>query len=81
MIMKRFSLLLVACLALLSAACKPAVPGQVKVTGGIIQGEVTEDMCIYKGPADQVGAYNEIDCPKGALGHLAGGDLMDLLLG
>ncbi len=32
-------------------------------------------------PADQVGAYNEIDCPKGALGHLAGGDLMDLLLG
>ena len=32
-------------------------------------------------PADHVGAYNEIDCPKGALGHLAGGDLMDLLLG
>lgn len=48
--MKRLSVL-ISGLALLIAAlsCKPAVPGQVKVTGGWIQGEVTEDMCIYKG--------------------------------
>ncbi len=32
-------------------------------------------------PADGVAAYDEIGCPKGALGHMAGGDLMDLLLG
>ena len=31
--------------------------------------------------ADGIAAYDEIGCPKGALGHMAGGDLMDLLLG
>lgn len=30
-------------------ACTRLEPGQVKVTGGIIQGEVTEDLMIYKG--------------------------------
>ena len=30
---------------------------------------------------DAVAAYDEIGCPQGALGHLAGSDLMDLLLG
>ena len=30
---------------------------------------------------DDVKVYNEKTCPTGALGHLAGGDLMDLLLG
>ena len=48
--MKRISILL-AGLSLMAMAlsCKQPVPGQVKVTGGWIQGEVTEDMCIYKG--------------------------------
>lgn len=48
--MKKLSVLICG-LALLVAAlsCKPSVPGQVKVTGGWIQGEVTEDMCVYKG--------------------------------
>ena len=30
---------------------------------------------------DAVATYDEIGCPHGALGHLAGSDLMDLLLG
>jgi para-nitrobenzyl esterase len=48
--MKRISIL-IAGLSLMAMAlsCKQPVPGQVKVTGGWIQGEVTEDMCIYKG--------------------------------
>ena len=31
--------------------------------------------------ADDVQTYDEIACPKGSLGHLAGGGLMDVLLG
>lgn len=31
--------------------------------------------------ADDVRTYDEIACPKGQLGHLAGGGLMDVLLG
>ena len=31
--------------------------------------------------ADDVRTYDEIACPKGRLGHLAGGGLMDVLLG
>ena len=31
--------------------------------------------------ADDVATYDEIACPRGALGHLAGGGLMDILLG
>ena len=46
--MRKISVLLLAAVALVTA-CKQPVPGQVKVTGGWIQGEVTEDMCIYKG--------------------------------
>ena len=34
---------------ILSAACTSLEPGQVKVTGGIIQGTVMDDMCVYKG--------------------------------
>ena len=33
----------------LSVACKSLEPGQVEVTGGIIQGTVMEDMYVYKG--------------------------------
>ena len=33
----------------LSVACSSLEPGQVKVTGGIIQGTVLDDMCVYKG--------------------------------
>ena len=34
---------------LLAVSCHKAEPGQVKVEGGWIQGEVTEDLTIYKG--------------------------------
>ena len=34
---------------LLTVSCHKAEPGQVKVEGGWIQGEVTEDLTIYKG--------------------------------
>ena len=45
--MKRFLLILAAALCL--CACAKQVPGQVKVTGGTIQGTVLEDMTVYKG--------------------------------
>ena len=46
--MKRISILLLTAFAV-CMACTRLEPGQVKVTGGIIQGEVTEDLMIYKG--------------------------------
>lgn len=46
--MKKFAILLLAALAA-AVSCTKAGPGQVKVTGGWIQGEVTEDLTIYKG--------------------------------
>ena len=55
--MKRF--LLIAAAALCLGACAKQVPGQVKVTGGTIQGTVLEDMTVYKGipfAAPHVGA-------------------------
>ena len=45
--MKKALLILASALAL--SACASQVPGQVKVTGGTIQGEVLEDMTVYKG--------------------------------
>jgi len=45
--MKRFFLFLAAALCL--CACARQVPGQVKVTGGVVQGTVLEDMAVYKG--------------------------------
>ena len=45
--MKRFLLVLASALAL--CACARQVPGQVKVTGGTIQGTALEDMTVYKG--------------------------------
>ena len=45
--MKKALLILAAALGL--SACASQVPGQVKVTGGTIQGEVLEDMTVYKG--------------------------------
>ena len=45
--MKRFLLVFASALAL--CACARQVPGQVKVTGGTIQGTVLEDMTVYKG--------------------------------
>lgn len=48
--MRNFNVLVASfVLSVSMVSCKPAVPGQVKVTGGWIQGEVTESMCIYKG--------------------------------
>ena len=44
--MKRFLMIVAAALGLWACA---AVPGQVKVTGGIIQGTVLKDMTVYKG--------------------------------
>ena len=32
-----------------AVSCTQAEPGKVKVTGGWIQGNVTEDLCVYKG--------------------------------
>lgn len=46
--MKRILILLLTAFAV-CMACTRLEPGQVKVTGGIIQGEVTEDLMIYKG--------------------------------
>ena len=46
--MKKFAVLLFAAIAA-ALSCTQAEPGQVKVTGGWIQGEVTEDLTIYKG--------------------------------
>ena len=46
--MKRIPILLLTAFAV-CLACTRLEPGQVKVTGGIIQGEVTEDLMIYKG--------------------------------
>lgn len=46
--MKKFAILLLAALAA-AVSCTKAGPGLVKVTGGWIQGEVTEDLTIYKG--------------------------------
>ena len=45
--MKRLLLFLAAALCL--CACARQVPGQVKVTGGVVQGTVLEDMAVYKG--------------------------------
>ena len=45
--MKKFLLILAAALCL--GACAKQVPGQVKVTGGVVQGTVLEDMTVYKG--------------------------------
>ena len=42
--MKKALLILAAALGL--SACASQVPGQVKVTGGTIQGEVLEDMTV-----------------------------------
>ena len=44
--MKKFLLIVSAALAVCACATKP---GQVKVTGGTIQGEVLENMTVYKG--------------------------------
>ena len=44
--MKKFLLIAAAALGLWACAGEP---GQVKVTGGTIQGTVLEDMCVYKG--------------------------------
>ena len=44
--MKKLFYLVAAALCLWACAAKP---GQVKVTGGTIQGEVLEDMTVYKG--------------------------------
>ena len=46
--MKKSLFLLLSALALTVSCCK-LEPGQVKVTGGVIQGTVTDDLCIYKG--------------------------------
>ena len=46
--MKRIPILLLTAFAV-CLACTRLEPGQVKVTGGWIQGEVTEDLTIYKG--------------------------------
>ena len=46
--MKKFALIFASFIAL-AISCKQVEPGQVKVTGGWIQGEVTEDLTIYKG--------------------------------
>lgn len=46
--MKRISLFLLSCMFFISS-CQDAGPGVVKVTGGWVKGEVTEDLCIYKG--------------------------------
>lgn len=46
--MKRLSLILLTFLLSL-ASCRNAEPGVVKVAGGWIKGNVTEDLCIYKG--------------------------------
>jgi len=46
--MRKLLFVLGCAMALASCAAK-LEPGQVKVTGGIIQGEITEDMAIYKG--------------------------------
>ena len=45
--MKKFAFVLCAVLCL--SACTGGAPGQVKVTGGTIQGTVLEDMTVYKG--------------------------------
>ena len=45
--MKKFLLILAAALTL--SACAEQIPGQVKVTGGTIEGTVLEDMTVYKG--------------------------------
>ena len=42
-------LLLILAAALCVCACAKQVPGQVKVTGGTVQGTVLEDMTVYKG--------------------------------
>ncbi|OFX61068.1 MAG: carboxylesterase [Bacteroidetes bacterium GWB2_41_8] len=47
--MRQTNFLLIAMLALSLGACSKLQPGQVQVEGGIIQGTVTEDLCIYKG--------------------------------
>ena len=46
--MKKLAILLLSAVAA-AVSCTQAEPGQVKVTGGWIQGEVTEDLTIYKG--------------------------------
>lgn len=45
----RRALFLLLSAVMLSAACTRLEPGQVKVTGGIIQGTVLDDMTVYKG--------------------------------
>ena len=45
--MKHFAIVLAAALCL--CACAKQVPGQVKVTGGTIQGTVLENVTVYKG--------------------------------
>ena len=45
--MKRLLIILAAALTL--CACASKVPGQVKVTGGTIQGVVLDDVTVYKG--------------------------------
>ena len=46
--MKKFLLALCA-LALTASGCQKTVTGQIKVTGGIIEGTVAEGMAVYKG--------------------------------
>ncbi len=47
--MKRILTICVAALALLACSSQPKTPGLVKVTGGLVQGVVEEDMMIFKG--------------------------------
>ena len=46
--MKKFAFIIISALAL-TLSCTKAEPGLVKVDGGWIQGEITEDLTIYKG--------------------------------
>lgn len=45
----RFPAFLVALFAIVLSSCEEPIPGQVKVTGGVIQGTVADDLTIYKG--------------------------------
>ena len=47
--MKRILTCCVAVLALLACNSQPKTPGLVKVTGGLVQGVVEENMMIFKG--------------------------------
>ncbi|MFD2200046.1 carboxylesterase/lipase family protein [Shivajiella indica] len=47
--MKNFVLLFITLIGISLSSCQEPIPGQVKVSGGIIQGTVIDDLTIFKG--------------------------------